>query len=980
MPRSQTQVEYLLAEAVEIADERQRREYLRGACGDAEVREEVERLLRDHFAAGDFLEMPPAALAGEAHLPLSQIPGTRIGPYKLLQVIGEGGMGVVYMAEQKTPVERLVALKIIKPGMDSRQVIARFEAERQALAMMDHPHIAKVLDAGTVGEGVEDQGSGVRLLTPGRGRPYFVMELVKGVPITTYCDEKHLTVNQRLELFVPICQAIQHAHQKGIIHRDLKPTNVLVAEYDNQAVPKVIDFGVAKATGLKLTEQTMFTGFGELIGTLEYMSPEQAHFNQLDIDTRSDIYSLGVLLYELLTGTTPIEQARIRTLAFDETLRIIREEEPQKPSTRLSMVRNAERGMRKPAPHASFRIPHLHELDWIVMKCLEKERSRRYETANGLAMDLKRYLQDEPVQACPPSALYRFRKFAGRNKRFLGTIALLAVALLLAVGSLGWVLRDREARRIESDLRVQSAVDDAIRLRDHKRWADARAATRRVELLLAPGESQAHLRRQLHGIVADLDMVERVESIRLGQADVKNGWWNLAGADPAYADAFREYGVDAAVLDGADAAQRVRGSAIREQLIAALDDWSFVIPSAEIGRRERILVIASLADPDAWRNQFRDGAIQQDRAALEELASRKEVEELPPSTIVLLGRKLQTAGAGAKAIEVLAAGQHRFPTDFWLNIELARMLRWHVKPPRYEESVGYCRAALAIRPDSPGVWVGLGTTLRMPNHVDEAIAAFRRAIELQPDYAEPHHQLGRALLHKERWDEAAESFREAIRLKPEVAIVHQDLGLTLRRMGNLPSAVIAFREAVALAPRDVNHWGYLSAAYLSQGDRAAHHQVCADMVSRFANTKDPQVASLVVTNCVAVRDSLDDPQRLVKLGYLAASKEKGAAVLGAALFRAGEYDAALLRLEEGNPRGPWNLLFRAMANHHLGRPDLARECLSQAKEQIKTTPLQWPIDVRTEELCREAEALIEQEPGPESEVRGQELGAHEARK
>ncbi|HEX5106465.1 MAG TPA: serine/threonine-protein kinase, partial [Pirellulaceae bacterium] len=340
--------------ALAIADPAGRAAWLDEACGgDPARRDHIAGLLEAHLKLGSFLEVPPGAVAREVEGTLDQPlerPGTQIGPYKLLQQIGEGGMGVVYMAEQKEPVERRVALKIIKPGMDTRQVIARFEAERQALAMMDHPNIAKVLDAGTVG-GIQNserrmqkaEGTGSILnsefcILNSAGRPYFVMELVRGVPITQYCDEHHLTPRQRLELFLPVCQAIQHAHQKGIIHRDIKPTNILVAEYDQQAVPKVIDFGVAKAIGSPLTEKTMFTGFGQLVGTLEYMSPEQAKVNQLDIDTRSDIYSLGVLLYELLTGSTPFDKQRLRSAAWDEMLRIIREEEPEKPSTRLSSV------------------------------------------------------------------------------------------------------------------------------------------------------------------------------------------------------------------------------------------------------------------------------------------------------------------------------------------------------------------------------------------------------------------------------------------------------------------------------------------------------------------------------------------------------------------------------------------------------------------------------------------------------------------
>jgi len=935
--------------AVELVNDAERQAYLDTACGsDAPLRLEIETLLERDREAGSFLESPPAGLEVTLRRPLER-PGTQIGPYKLLQQIGDGGFGIVFMAEQVEPVRRRVALKVIKPGMDTRQVIARFEAERQALALMDHPNIARVLDGGT---------------TSG-GRPYFVMELVHGVPITRYCDDNHLTLRQRLELFVPVCQAIQHAHQKGILHRDIKPSNILVALYDGVPVPKVIDFGVAKATGPKLTEKTMFTGFGQLVGTLEYMSPEQAQFNQLDIDTRSDIYSLGVLLYELLTGTTPIEQARLRTVAFDETLRIIREEEPQRPSTRLSTLRSAGTG-HDLKPSSALRIPQLQELDWIVMKALEKDRNRRYETANGLARDIQRFLQGEPVQACPPSAWYRFRKFAGRNLRVLVTSAVVALALLLAVGSLGWMLRDQAARRIEADLRVQSVLDEATRLRDQKRWADARAAARRVELLLVPGESHAHLRSQLHDILADLDMVDRLETVRLGQAEVKNGWWDLAGADPAYAAAFREYGIDAALLDAAAAAQRVRASAICEQLVAALDDWNFVIPSGDAVWRGRVRSIAALADPDDWRNRFRDERIQRDRSALEDLAARPEIADLPPSTVVLLGRSLQVAGAGGKSVEVLAAAQRRCPTDFWLNIELSRMLRWHCTPPRYDEAAGYCRAALAIRPDSAGAWVGLGTDLRLPDHLDESIAAFRQAIALAPEYAEPHHHLGRALVLKEAWAEAANSFREAIRLKPEVAIVYHDLGLTLRRTGDMPEAVEAFRKAVELRPGDVNHWGYLSAAYLTLGDRSAHRQVCADMVSRFAQTKDPQVASAVVMTCVVIPDAMDDPQQLIRLGHLAATKEKGPPALGAALFRAGKYDAALLHLEERNSPGTWNLLFRAMAHRHLGHHDQARGCLEQAQQQIKSTKTQWPLDVRTEQLCREAEELIPDATGNRS--------------
>jgi WD40 repeat protein len=452
----------LFTAALQIEDPVKRADYLARACGDdTGLRQRVEALLNALGAAGSFLQKPAEKGGPASDQPSAvpaETPGTIIGPYKLLQQIGEGGMGTVFMAEQTCPVQRKVALKIIKPGMDSRRVIARFEAERQALALMDHPNIARVLDAGTVeAHGPESAGL---------GRPYFVMELVKGVPITHYCDEHRLTPNQRLELFVPVCQAVQHAHQKGIIHRDLKPSNVLVAEYDDRPVAKVIDFGVAKATGPRLTDRTMFTEFGQVVGTLEYMSPEQAKLNALDVDTRSDIYALGVLLYELLTGTTPFETKRLRQAAFDEMLRVIREEEPPRPSRRLSSTEElpsiaANRGL---APRKLSGVVR-GELDWIVMKCLEKDRNRRYDTANGLAHDLERYLHDEPVQACPPSAGYRLRKFVRRHRGPVLTACVLVFALLAAViGTTTGLLqatweRDQKQKALEAEQEAKSLAD-----------------------------------------------------------------------------------------------------------------------------------------------------------------------------------------------------------------------------------------------------------------------------------------------------------------------------------------------------------------------------------------------------------------------------------------------------------------------------------------------------------------------------------------
>ena len=384
--------------------------FLAGHCESEEQRTRVEKLIAEHARPDSLFDLPSTHPSPQLVQPYD-----RIGDYHLREKIGEGGMGVVYVAEQEKPVRRKVALKVIKPGMDSADIIARFEAERQALAMMEHPNIAKVLDAGTTDE----------------GRPYFVMELVKGIPITRYCDEAKLSVSNRLQLFSRVCKAVQHAHQKGIIHRDIKPTNVLVTLHDGEPVPKVIDFGVAKAMNQRLTDRTIYTSYSQVIGTPTYMSPEQAELSGLDVDTRSDVYALGVLLYELLTGTTPFDEARISQAAFDEWRRIIREEEPPKPSTRISTLGNQTNVfLGRDTTCAKLQQLVRGDLDWIVMKALEKSRTRRYETANDFAVDVQKYLSGQPIDARPPSFAYRFSKFVSRNR--MATVA--TILFLLSMG------------------------------------------------------------------------------------------------------------------------------------------------------------------------------------------------------------------------------------------------------------------------------------------------------------------------------------------------------------------------------------------------------------------------------------------------------------------------------------------------------------------------------------------------------------------
>ncbi|HEV3304118.1 MAG TPA: serine/threonine-protein kinase, partial [Planctomycetaceae bacterium] len=480
MPIDPSRVQAVFLAAVEAKDPAERAQIVNAQCtGDDELRARVEALLLAHDQSGELPEVGTLDYAGKRQAtivgPTTSTAGKIIADrYRLLEEIGEGGMGTVWVAEQLQPVRRRVAIKLIKQGMDSRQVLLRFEAERQALAVMDHPHIAKVLDGG-----VTEQGS-----------PFFVMEYVKGVPITQFCDQARVTVESRLALFVQVCQAVQHAHQKGIVHRDLKPSNILVCPYDGHPVPKVIDFGLAKAINQPLTDNTLYTAHGVMVGTPLYMSPEQAEFNNLDVDTRTDIYSLGVILYELLTGTTPLDRQRFKEAAWQEIVRLIKEEEPSKPSTKLSNSGSlpSVAAQRSLEPAQLTRLVR-GDLDWIVMKALEKERSRRYETANGLARDLQRYLADEMVEARPTSTTYRLRKFFRRNKGLVRAVA--AVFLLLVAGIVGtsWgMLRADRARQEAEDARNaeaaqrQRAVEAAAAEKEAKETAQEREAETRAVL------------------------------------------------------------------------------------------------------------------------------------------------------------------------------------------------------------------------------------------------------------------------------------------------------------------------------------------------------------------------------------------------------------------------------------------------------------------------------------------------------------------
>jgi serine/threonine protein kinase/tetratricopeptide (TPR) repeat protein len=778
-----------------------RQSYLDWAClDDRAMRQNIERLLRAQPKVSAFLERPFATPA--PHIDFSEsflLPNTRIGPYLLREQIGEGGMGLVFVADQEQPVRRRVALKVIKPGMDTRQVLARFEAERHALALMDHPNIAKVLDAGATES----------------GRPYFVMELVRGVPITEYCDQAQLTTRSRVELFLLVSRAIQHAHQKGIIHRDIKPPNLLVTQYDTHPVPKVIDFGIAKAVGPTVADHSVYTGFAQLVGTPMYMSPEQAEMTAQDVDTRADVYALGVVLYELLTGTTPFDGETLRQAGFDEMRRIIREDEPAKPSHRVTTMsaekQSALSGQRSGDGRQLGR--HLRgDLDWVVMTALAKDRTRRYESAGAFAADLERYLADVPVEARPPSAAYRLRKFAQRNQGALAATLLLGFATLSVVGAIGWVVRDRSAREgeaLQTQLtrqtqlmgQVQIVLAEADRLEREHQWLQALDTARRASDLIAGGDIDAEMAGRIQETTRWLELVRLVEDVRADKSEWKGNSFDYRGTAERYSAAFRDCGIDVDRMTTGEVADRLRDRpTLFPSLIPVFDDWvTCRRRTGDEGGAKTMLELAQLVDTDPWRQKVRTAVGAGDKDALIRLAAGPDLDRQPAATLTSLAIALGESRHLDVAVAVLSQARRRNPSDFWVHFELANAFSVK-RPADLLQAVGSYRTAIGLRPRNAAAWTNLGNTLGELGQMAEAVECLNKAIALDPKLVNARNCLGRVLVRDKKVDAGIAEIRKAIDLNTKLAKSHVNLGAALIAQNQLDASLKSLNTAIDLDP------------------------------------------------------------------------------------------------------------------------------------------------------------------------------------
>jgi serine/threonine protein kinase/tetratricopeptide (TPR) repeat protein len=972
MQQAAPSVEELFFAALELEGSETRSAYLDRHCSDPELRRRVEELLAGDAQGSDFLEapasIPTVTVDHDSRLGVEE-PGTVIGPYKLREQIGEGGMGVVYVAEQTQPVRRKVALKIIKPGMDSKQVIARFEAERQALAMMDHPNIAKVHDGGTTES----------------GRPYFVMELVRGLPITEYCDGERLPIRERLELFVLVCRAVQHAHQKGIIHRDLKPSNILVTLHDGVPVPKVIDFGVAKAIGQSLTERTIYTAFAQLVGTPLYMSPEQVELSGLDIDTRSDIYALGVLLYELMIGTTPFDPETLKRAGFDEMRRIIREEEPPRPSTRLSALGATLTTVSARRQADPRRLgPSLRgELDWVVMKALEKDRRRRYETANDFAADVMRYLWGEPVQAVPPSAVYRVRKFVRRNRAGVAVAVVVALILAVMAGAAGYVVRDRAARVAAAGQRVAEAL------------AGARAAIESGDLPVATqliAEARGHLgaeRESLPRVAARIDATEQEIEARQADRAQLSRFLKLASEAQSRMGQHR----DQEGVHQAEEALGLYGVLAGEGWLASLEQSTLTPDQKRQVRETAYVVLVSLADFHVrwfWANKadvpqsaqrsldllrraeafhvptraffFVRGECRQlqgNQAAADE--DMRRVQATPARTAwdyYLPGHTAGWRGDIDAAIRAYRAALRVQPDHFSSMFFLARRLA-EVKK-EYREAIGLYAGCSALRPHDIYTYINRARCHHKLGQLEDAEADFAAAIAAapsDPDRIEARTQRIPYMEELGRTDKVREEQAQIVALAEQylkkreaasdlVRSRNQRFYLffagALADLGRLAEANDAYRKGIAIWPNDSELRRCLATVLKEQGQYAE-----AVEASRKAILLDPDsfkalndLAWLLATGSDPKLRDPGEAVRLAKKAVELAPKQWATwtdwNTLGVAQYRAGDWNAARTALEKsvqlrgGGDGFDW--FFLAMTRWRLGDKEQARKWFDRAAE------------------------------------------------
>ncbi len=731
--------EELFHRALELKDSEKRAAYLDEACaGDEKLRAQVEALLRWDSEAGGFMDVPDRdPNATREAPPVPDMTGTEIGRYKLLEKIGEGGMATVYMAEQRHPICRRVALKIIKLGMDTGQVIARFEAERQALAMMDHPNIATVLDAGTTET----------------GRPYFVMELVRGLPITKFCDTNNLTTRERLELFVSVCHAVQHAHQRGIIHRDLKPSNILVTLHDGKPVPKVIDFGIAKALNQRLTEKTIFTRYSQMIGTPEYMSPEQAEMSGLDVDTRTDVFSLGVLLYELLTGRTPFDSEYLLSKGYGEMQRILREEEPTRPSTKVSTLGEALTDVaqhRRVAPEALRRLMR-GDLDWIVMKTLEKDRTRRYETVHSLAEDVERHLRHEPITASSPGTIYRLQKFLRRNRTKVVTwsaAAVVVIGLLLVPGA---YLRFRTERIRSNDLRTIALVEDLVTSGDYER-ALAEVKPLLSSRFVGPEAGLLHARMLLELQSPDASVEQLYRLLKERSEIAANAHYLLA----------RIY------LESA-----TRDPHLRDKAEVHLQHGEQLLPRTAEAYLLRAVIAQTVQETLRWLEE----ALQLDPANYD--AHR------------------------ARALTCLALGEYHD-----METEASVMIGSQPKNPS-----GYSLRAIARRE----LALGQNDSRLLAEAAADHNRAMSLTAPQDSRMADLCNQRHRTLMRMGKYDDALADMQTCLQMRPRDPVYHFDLFCVLLALGRYEKAQAEYDNILKSDPKSQMRFDFLAAKYVSDG-------------------------------------------------------------------------------------------------------------------------------------------------------------------